>query len=254
MVTISIANNKGGVGKTSTCVNLAGALAKQKKKILLIDLDSQSSLTIYYGIEPLELKYSIYDVLIGKCRSDDALIKLEDNINILPATIELSSVDLELNGRIGREYVLKKALSSLAKDYDYILIDNGPNFGLLTINSMTASDYVIAPCQPEYLALRGLEILMNSIENVKEINPKLKLMGVLITMYNITTSHHAEVITAIKNTYPTFKSIIKKSVKFADSCLAKETIYDYAGTKFEGSKQYLEMAKEVMNIVKEGNS
>lgn len=247
MPTISIANNKGGVGKSSTSVNLGAALVQLGKSVLLIDLDSQGSLSVYYGLEPLELEHTMYDVIVGNCSSQEALIKLNNDIDILPASIDLSIVELDLitRHRDNMLFALKDRLTDIIKNYDYTIIDCGPSFGLLNLSALIASDYVISPCVPEYLALRGLELLLQTVDQAKEHNPNLQFMGVLITMFNSMTTHHSEVCEEIRKRYKVFTSVVKKSIKFADACLARKSILEYA-PKFEGSISYLEFAKEVI--------
>lgn len=245
--TISIANNKGGVSKTTTTLNLATALTKLGKKVLMIDLDPQASLSVNYGLEPLETHNSIYNVLMDELNIKEIMCKLDENLYLVPATIELSKVELNLISRLSRETVLKKKLDTVRNDFDYILIDNSPSLGLLTINSLVASDYVVAPTDPTYLSLRGLEILKEVVEQVKEINEDLVFLGVIVTMVDSRINHHKEVIQELKERYPVFNSVIKRSIKFSDSGLNMTSIYEYAGDKFSGSLAYLDIAKEVIN-------
>lgn len=244
---ISIANNKGGVGKTTTTLNLATALTKLGEKVLMIDLDPQASLSVNYGLEPLETHNSVYNVFMDELDMEDIICKLEENLYLIPATIELSKVELNLISRLSRETVLKKKLNKIKNEFDYILIDNSPSLGLLAINSLVASDYVIAPMDPTYLSLRGLEILNEVVEQVKEINEKLQFLGVVITMFDARVNHHREIIEELKDKYPVFNSVIKRSIKFSDSGLNMTSIYEYAGDKFSGSIGYLDIAKEVIN-------
>lgn len=244
---ISIANNKGGIGKTTTTLNLAAALSRLDKKVLMVDLDPQASLSVNYGLEALDSQNSIYNVLMDELDIEKIMCKLDENLYLIPATIELSKVELNLISRLSRETVLKKKLSKVKKDFDYILIDNSPSLGLLTINSLVASDYVVAPTDPTYLSLKGLEILSEVVEQVKEINENLIFLGVIVTMFDSRINHHREVIEELKNKYPVFNSIIKRSIKFSDSGLNMTSIYEYAGNKFSGSISYLDIAKEIIN-------
>lgn len=244
---ISIANNKGGVGKTTTTLNLATALTKLNKKVLMLDLDPQASLSVNYGLEPLETHNSIYNVFMDELEINEIICKLEENLYLVPATIELSKVELNLISRLSRETILKKKLNAIVNNFDYILIDNSPSLGLLTINSLVASDYVIAPMDPTYLSLRGLEILNEVVDQVKEINENLQFMGVIITMVDTRVNHHREIIEELKNKYPIFNSVIKRSIKFSDSGLNMSSVFEYAGDKFSGSIAYLDIAKEVIN-------
>lgn len=239
---ISVANNKGGIAKTTTVVNLADALTRFGKKVLMIDLDTQGSLSVYMGIEPRVLGVSISDVLSGKCQLMEAMLPINDNLTLVPATVDL-------NLKEGQSEVLKAKLEGYVDKYDYVLLDNSPSYGIMTINSLMASDYVIAPCEPEYLAFRGLENLCESIEAVKRYNPKLEFMGVLLTKVQ-KVRQHKEVIKEIRKNYKTFKVIIKKSIKVSDAVLAQESVLKYVGIHNEISKAYCEFAKEVISYEK----
>lgn len=245
---ISITNNKGGVGKTTTVINLSSALSKLGKKILMVDFDPQASLTTYIGLDPNTLNNTIYKVLTNKVDIKDSIIKTyDDNIDIIAASIDLSAAEVELVSKIGREYIFKNKLEQIKDSYDYIIIDNSPHLGILTINSLIASNCVIAPLEPTYLALKGLDILISTINEVQSLNVELKFLGVLVTMYDDRTSHHNEVLELLKSNYPVFNSIIKRTIKFSDSCLATKSIIDFAGENFEGLISYINFAKEVIN-------
>ncbi len=251
MKVITIANNKGGVSKTTSTFNLAYALAHFNKKVLMYDNDPQRSLTIYMGLNPLDLTLTAYDIISGKCNTKDAILTTDNkNIDIIPSSIELSVGEIQIVSTIGREFILKNQLESIKDKYDYILIDNTPSLGILTINSMMASDYIIAPLEPSFLGLEGMSILASTIDQVKTMNTKLELMGVLITMFNSRVIHHQEVISEAQSKYPVFKSFIKRSIKFSDSCLACQSIIDYAGEDFDGSQAYINLAKEVIEYGK----
>jgi chromosome partitioning protein len=251
MKIITIANNKGGVSKTTSTFNLAYALAHFNKKVLMYDNDPQSSLTIYMGLNPLDLTLTAYDIISGKCNTKDAILTTDNkNIDIIPSSIELSAGEIQIISTMGREFILRNQLETIKDEYDYILIDNTPSLGILTINSMMASDYIIAPLEPSFLGLKGMSILASTIDQVKTMNTKLELMGVLITMFNSRTIHHQEVVSEIQSKYPIFKSFIKRSIKFSDSCLACRSIIDYAGEDFDGSQAYINLAKEVIEYVK----
>lgn len=244
---ISIANNKGGVGKTTSTLNLGVALSKLDKKVLIIDLDPQSSLSLYFGIEPLDVNYTIYNVLTQNMKPQEVICHTDiRNLDLLPSNIELSKAELIMISKIGREFILKNKLEDLKNMYDYILIDNSPSLGLLTINSLMASDYIIAPTDATYLAMRGLEILIETVNEIKKFNNDLEFLGVIVTMFDIRTTHHNEVLKELKNRYPVFNSIIKRSIKFPDSCLSYFSIFDYSGNSFQGSRAYMEIAEEVI--------
>lgn len=247
MKIISIANNKGGVAKTTTTLNLAAALCALGKKVLIIDLDPQSSLSLYFGLEPLELNLNIYHALVDEVEIQDIVLNTYiKNLNLIPANIELSKAELKIINKIGREFVLKDKLDKIKDNYDYILIDNSPSLGILTINSLMASDYVISPTDPTYLAMRGLEILNETILEVKRFNEKLELMGVVVTMFDSRTNHHQEVLKELKKRYKVFDSIVKRSVKFPDSCLSMQSICDFAGKDFQGTVAYKCIAEELI--------
>jgi len=244
---VSIANNKGGVGKTTSTFNLGVALSRLNKRVLIIDLDPQSSLSLYFGIEPLDINTTIYNVLIDDIDAKSLICHTNiDNLDLLPSNIELSKAELIMISKIGREFILKDKLSDIKDIYDYILIDNSPSLGLLTINSLMASDYIIAPTDPTYLAMRGLEILDETVNEIKKFNKDLEFLGVIVTMFDQRTRHHNEVLDELKKRYHVFDSVIKRSIKFPDSCLSYYSIFEYAGDNFNGSVAYMKIAKEVV--------
>lgn len=247
---IAIANQKGGVAKTTTTLNLTVALAKLKKKVLMVDLDPQSSLTISIGLEPENLKATIYNALINDIDVKKLILCDEAKfLYFIPSTIDLAAAEMELVAAIGREYKLKNALEPIKDDFDFILIDCPPSLGLLTINALTASDKILVPISPEYLSVRGFNLLEKTIDKVKQLNKSLELMGLFVTMYNSRTTHHKEIVTQLEKDYPVFKSKVKKSVKFPDAVLAGQAIIDFA-PKFDGAVAYMNLAKEVINYGK----
>ncbi|MBX4260379.1 ParA family protein (plasmid) [Clostridium estertheticum] len=241
---IAVSNQKGGVGKTTSTLNLGVALTELGKKILMIDLDPQASLTISIGLEPENLEKTIYNALV-----DDVdikkLILFDELLYFVPSTIDLSAAEMELVSEVGREFKLKEALEPVKDDFDYILIDCPPSLGLLTINALVACDVVIVPMAPEYLALRGFNLLEKTMAKVKRLNKNLTLMGILVTLYDNRTTHHKDVVAELKNNYPVFQSMIKKSIKFPDAVLAGQPIMTY-DRKFEGAVSYQDLAKEVV--------
>jgi chromosome partitioning protein len=241
---IALANQKGGVAKTTSTLNLAVALTRMDKKVLMIDLDPQASLTISIGLEPEKLNKTIYNALVDGIDIKKVIL-FSELLYFTPSTIDLSAAEMELVSEIGRESKLKDALESVRNDYDYILIDCPPSLGLLTINALVASDHVIVPMAPEYLALRGFNLLEKTIDKIRKINKKIDIMGILITLYDNRTSHHKEVVQELKKTYPVFNSMIKKSVKFPDAVLAGLPILDF-DPNFDGAIAYKTLAEEVI--------
>jgi len=247
MITISIANNKGGVGKTTTTVSLGAALASLGKHVLLVDFDPQSSLTLYLGLDPNSLEQNVYHVFTKKSHIIDAIQPTHiRNLKILPASIELASAELEIAAAFGREFLLREQLKTLRDTFDFVIIDNMPSLGILTVNSLMASDYVIVPIEPTFLAYKGLEMISQTIQEISNYNQHLKLMGTIITMVDERTKHSKEVIANIRENYPVLEPLIKRSVKFADAAANGQAISKYAGEQFEGSQAYLSIAKSII--------
>lgn len=245
-VVISILNNKGGVGKSTSTYNLGYELSRLGKKTLIIDLDPQSSLSVYVGLDPLEHYVNIENVFRGEMKLEDVIIQTDNkNLYMVPSCIEFSTIEMYLMGVMGRETVLSKALTEAKKIFDYILIDNSPSLGNTTINSLFASDYAIAPTDASYLSYRALGILDDTIKQVQEYNENLKGFKVLITMYDSRANHCKEVEKLLKENYEVFSDIIKTSTKFKDAVMRFESISQYAGEKFDGAIAYKNVAKEI---------
>ncbi len=241
---ISIVNQKGGIGKTTTVMNLGWALISKKKKVLMIDLDPQSSLTVCMDLEPELTKHTIYDVLQGL---DIKKAMLTDNkyFYFIPSDINLAGAEIEL---LGKQNILSNVINALRNDFDYILIDCPPALGNLSINALCASDRVIIPMACDYLAWKGYELLLGTLDSAKKINKGLDIMGILPTMYS-NTNHSKEVLELIQGTGKAFKTVISHSVKYKDATVNGEPIMDYDRKL---GKQYLDLAKEVIQRAKEG--
>ena len=246
---ISVANQKGGVGKTTTSVNLASCLAEQKKKILLIDLDPQGNATSGVGIDKEETSHSVYDVLINGVSVSEAVIKTEfNNLYLLSSGIDLAGAEIEMVDIDNREYLLKNALSALKDEYDYIIIDCPPSLGLLTLNAFTASNSIIMPIQCEYYALEGLSQLTATIRKVKkQLNPSIEIEGVLLTMYDVRTNLSMLVAEEVKKYYgdKLYKTVIPRNVRLSEAPSYGEPI-NYYDKSSKGSEMYTKLAKEVI--------
>lgn len=246
MKIISIANNKGGVGKTTTTLNLGASLAKQGLRVLTVDMDPQSSLTLYYGLEPAELETNSYHLITRKCRAINAIMMSRyPGLDLIPSSIDLAAAELEISGMMGREFILRDQLSTVSSLYDVVLIDNMPSLGILTVNSLMASDFVVVPIEPTYLAYKGLQMIDTTIKEVQRYHAELSLMGVVVTMLDERTRHSREILTQIKDNYTILGPCIHRSVRFADAAAANMPVCEFAGDDFEGTRVYNAIAQEI---------
>ena len=246
---ISIANQKGGVGKTTTAINLAASLAAIEHPTLVIDIDPQSNTTSGLGIDVKTVTNSIYEVMIGSTDTEDTIRSTElDFLDLIPAHINLVGAEIEMIDREDRERILDKAIGDLRDKYDFIIIDCPPSLGLLTINALTASDSIVIPVQCEYFALEGLGQLLNTIKIVRQhLNPELDIEGVLLTMYDTRTRLSNQVAEEVKRYFDdrVFKSVIARNIRLAEapSFGKPALLYDSTST---GSKNYLSLAREII--------
>ncbi len=249
-VVIVVANQKGGVGKTTTAINLGSALNELGKRVLLVDLDPQSALSAGLGVDSYQLDETIYDVLVDSRVTMQSIVRpIRANLDVAPSNIDLAAAELELISAIGREYIFKEALAPVRKKYDYILVDSPPSLGLLTVNALTAADEVIIPLQCEYLALRGMRSLLETIEKVRaKLNPHLEIRGILGTMYNARTLHAQEVMDEIRSIFgdKVFDVVIKSSIRFAEAPVVHQSLLEY-DPRHEGAVAYRKLAEVIVN-------
>jgi chromosome partitioning protein len=252
----AVCNQKGGVGKTTTTINLGAALAEHGRRVLLVDFDPQGALSVGLGIQPHELDATVYNLLMERgITAHDVVMKTRvDGMDLLPSNIDLSGAEVQLVHEVGREFVLGRVLQPVIADYDVILIDCQPSLGLLTVNALACADGVLVPLMCEYFALRGVALLMETIDKVStRLSPKLAIDGLLATMYDSRTLHTREVLAGVVEGFgpQVFHTVISRTVRFPDATVAGEPI-----TRFDpacnGANSYRELAKEVLDRWRRG--
>jgi chromosome partitioning protein len=247
---LAMCNQKGGVGKTTSTINLGAALAEWGRRVLLVDFDPQGALSVGLGVNPHDLDRTIYNVLIEQgVAVDDVLLKTNTpGMDLLPSNIDLSAAEIQLVNEVAREHVLARALAPVLPDYDIVLIDCQPSLGLLTLNALTAAQSVIIPLECEFFALRGVALLMQTVDKVKQrLNPQLEVEGILATMFDPRTLHSREVLARVVEAFSdkVFHTVIGRTVRFPETTVVGEPITTYAPSSV-GARAYRELAKEVL--------
>ncbi len=248
---VAMCNQKGGVGKTTSTINLGAALAEYGRKVLLVDLDPQGALSAGLGVAHHDLNVTVHNLLVGpgKVNPDDVLMSTKvEGMDLLPSNIDLSAAEIQLVNEVGREQTLGRALAPLRNSYDYILIDCQPSLGLLTVNALACADGVIIPMECEYFSLRGLALLNDTVEKVRDrLNPELTLYGIVVTMFDARLLHSRQVMTRVVEVFGdlVYDTVISRTVRFPDASVAGEPITTWA-PKSGGAEAYRAMAREVI--------
>lgn len=248
---IAIANQKGGVGKTTTAINLSACLAEKGKNVLVIDTDPQGNTTSGYGIDKNNLDNTIYELVLGECSIRDCIIKnVIENVSVLPSNVNLAAAEIELIGIDKKEYILKNEVDYIKDEYDYIIIDCPPSLNMLTINSMTTADSVLVPIQCEYYALEGLSQLIHTVNLVKErLNPELEMEGVVFTMYDARTNLSTQVVENVKENLKqrVYGTLIPRNIRLAEAPSYGMPISRY-DAKSAGAEAYMNLAEEIIEL------
>ena len=247
---LAMCNQKGGVGKTTSTINLGAALAEAGRRVLLVDLDPQGALSVGLGVNPLQLDRTVYNLLMEQAVAvDDVMLKTGvPGMDLLPSNIDLSAAEVQLVNEVAREQTLARVLEPVLDDYDIVLIDCQPSLGLLTVNALTAAHGVIIPLECEYFALRGVALLIQTIEKIRErLNPQLEVEGLLATMYDARTLHGREVLARVVDAFGdrVFHTVINRTVRFPETTVAGEPITSYASSS-TGATAYRQLAREVL--------
>jgi len=247
---LAMCNQKGGVGKTTSTINLGAALAEYGRRVLLVDFDPQGALSVGLGVNPLQLDRTVYNLLMERdIDVHDVMLKTDvPGMDLLPSNIDLSAAEVQLVNEVAREQTLARVLKPVIDDYDVVLVDCQPSLGLLTVNALTAADGVIIPLECEFFALRGVALLIQTIEKIQErLNPRLELEGILATMYDARTLHGREVLARVVEAFGdrVFHTVINRTIRFPETSVAGEPITSYASSS-NGARAYRDLAKEVL--------